>query len=118
MAFLLRLLTSMLTGLTSLLETSLVFTLASTDNEDTDIRLRGAANHAWHVRLVTGGIQNGVPPLLGLKESSADLDRLALGALLFSEIKSPRQIPGLTAGILSFSLILVHGSLVDHAGGV
>lgn len=109
---------SVLTGLTTLLETSLVLALTGRDDEDTDIGLGGTANHGRYKVLVTRSIQNSVATLFSLEESTANLDGLSLGTLLASEIESPRQVPGLTALLLGLALELLHGTVVNHAGSV
>lgn len=107
-----------LTGLTALLETGLVLTLTGGDDEDTDIGLGSTTNHVGDIGLVAGGIENGVLALVGLEETATNLDSLTLGTLLVGQIKSPREVPGLTTHLLSFPLVLVEGTLVNHAGDV
>ena len=107
-----------LSRLAASLEPGFVLALPGRDDEDTDIGLGGAANHVGHIVLVAGSIEHRVPPLLGLEECAANLDRLALGSLLAGEVESPRQVPRLTAGFLCFAPEFFHGPLVNHACGI
>ena len=107
-----------LTGLTALLETGLVLTLAGRNDEDTNIGLGSTTNHVGDIGLMAGSIKNGVLALVGLEETATNLDSLTLGTLLVGQIKSPREVPGLTTHLLGFPLVLVESTLVNHAGDV
>lgn len=107
-----------LTGLTTTLETSLEFTLTSRDDHDTDIGLGRTADHAGHIVLMARGIEDRVSALVGLEKSAAALDGLTLGTFLIVGIQGPGQVPRLTAGLLGFLFVLLHRTLVDHAGEV
>ena len=102
--------------LPALLEPGLELALASRDDEDRNIRLRGTGDHGRDERLVTWGVEDRVPPCAGFEVRAPDLDGLSLRALLRGGVESPRQIPRISAGFLGLPLVLLHRTLVDHAG--
>ena len=61
--------------------------------EDSQISLRGSADHVGNKGLVAGRIQDGEVLLLRLEEGSAHLHCLALLSLLIIRVHAPRQVP-------------------------
>ncbi|KAI6753059.1 hypothetical protein HG531_005228 [Fusarium graminearum] len=80
---------SMLTSLSTTLETSLVLTLSGGNDQNTNIGLRGTSNHVGNVHLVARGIEDTVTTLLGFEESTSNLDSLSLCSLLLVQIHDP-----------------------------
>ena len=106
----------MLSGLTAAFKSGLELTAPSRYDQDSNVGLRGAADHVGHETLVARRVQNNKMLVFGLEEGAAHLDRLALLALLLIRVQSPRQVPGLAILLLGFALILLKRALVHHAG--
>ena len=57
-------------GLAALFEAGFVLAFSGRDDEDANVGLRGATDHVGHEGFVTGGIEDGVSPRVGLEEST------------------------------------------------
>mmetsp|Transcript_43778 Transcript_43778/g.73870 ORF Transcript_43778/g.73870 Transcript_43778/m.73870 type:complete len:385 (+) Transcript_43778:961-2115(+) len=107
-----------LTRLTSLLEPGLELALTGGDDQDPDVRLAGPPDHGRHEGLVPGGVQDGVPPVLGLEVARPGLVGLPLVTLLVPDVHSPRVLPRLAVLRLRLALELLQGPVIDHSRAV
>jgi len=103
-----------LARLPALLEARLELAFTRGDDEQRDVRLGGAGYHRGDVRLVARCIEDRISPRVRLKVRAADLDRLALGTLQWRRVERPGEVPGLPAGFLRLTLVLLHRALVHH----
>jgi hypothetical protein len=105
-----------LARLAAALKARLELAFTGGDDEHGNVGLRGARDHARHERLVARRVEDGVAARGRLKVGAADLDGLALCALLRCRVEGPGQVPALAAGLLGLALVLFHRALVDHTG--
>ncbi len=104
-----------LTGLAILGDTSLELTLASGDDEKSDISLGGTGDHVLDEITVTRGIDDSEVVLGGLELPESDIDGDTTLTLGLELIKDPGVLEGPLAHLVGLLLELLDGTLVDTA---
>eukprot|EP00756_Hemistasia_phaeocysticola_P025813 Hpha_TRINITY_DN16024_c3_g3::TRINITY_DN16024_c3_g3_i2::g.122328::m.122328 len=104
---------SVLVRLPPTLEPGLELTTPRADHQHRNVRLRRPSDHRRHERLVSGRVQNRVPPIRGLEVHRPRLVRLPLLPLLVVHVKRVRELPTVTPLRLRLPLELFHRPLVD-----
>merc|ERR1712244_185179 len=102
-----------LTGLAVLGDTSLEFTGAGSDNQDTTIGLGGSSDHVLDEITMSGGIDDGDVVLASLELPQGNIDGDTTFTLGLQLVQNPGVLEGTLAHLLGFLLELLNGTLVD-----
>merc|ERR1712002_135697 len=102
-----------LTSLAVLGDTSLEFTGAGGDDQDTAIGLGSSSDHVLDEITMSGGVDDGDIVLASLELPESDIDGDTTLTLSLQLVQNPGVLEGALAHLLGFLLELLDGTLVD-----